>query len=90
MNRRSFMTALAGLPIVGAVLFSKSVAKGGDNPPLPIATSDFRATVTLDGVEYELPCYGDSIGSIINTTGRVIPAGTLIHCERRPRSIQVG
>ncbi len=87
MNRRSFITAVAGLPIAGVVLFPKSAAKGGDNPPMPIATGDFRVTVILDGVEYELPYHYDSIGSIINTTGRVIPAGTLIHYERRPRSI---
>lgn len=84
MNRRSFITALAGLPIVGwaAGMFGlpKPTAKSGITEEAK--AYPHRVSVTLDGIKYTLPCwFQDGSVMITNTTGREIPSGTLLFVE---------
>ena len=83
MNRRSFMAGLAGLPIVGL---------GARMFGLPKPTAKSRAgreaiahppsvSVILDGIEYALPYDGVEV---VNTTGRAIPAGTILFFRAPP------
>jgi hypothetical protein len=87
MNRRSFAaTAVAWL----AAMFGlrKSGADGERTVQLPYdpeardnSSSTRLVFVTLDGTEYTLPFDGVKI---VNTTGRSIPAGTLLYFELSP------
>lgn len=82
MHRRSFGTAVTAWL---AAMFGLRKAKSNDErtvrlPYNPETTNSasltfYPAFVTIDGIDYRLPYNGVEI---INTTGRVIPAGTPI------------